>query len=112
MKKNLLAKILSIAAAVLLSNPGARAAGDLDQGRVKARQCAVCHGIDGLAKRPDVPHIAGESDIYLINQLEAFRSGKRLHEIMSIVAADLSDQDIADLVAWYSAIEISVKTPQ
>ncbi len=102
--------ILAIMA--LLSAGPVLAAGSKDDGRSKARQCAVCHGIDGVSKRPDVPHIAGESIIYLKAQLEAFRSGKRHHREMSIVAQGLSDADIADLIAWYSAIEFTVVLPE
>ena len=102
--------ILAIMA--LLSAGPVLAAGSKDDGRSKARQCAVCHGIDGVSKRPDVPHIAGESNVYLKAQLEAFRSGKRHHREMSIVAQGLSDDDIADLIAWYSAIKFSVELPE
>ncbi len=101
-----------LAPALLVPNAGARAAGDVAAGKQKAQQCAVCHGIDGLAKRPDAPHLAGESELYLIKQLKAFRSGERQDEMMSIVAADLSDQDMADLAAWYSAITVSVELPE
>ena len=86
-------------------------AGDASVGRRMASQCAGCHGIDGIAKRPDVPHIAGESDIYLRAQLEAFRSGDRHHEQMSIIAQGLDDDDIAHLIAWYSSIRFSVTVP-
>ena len=86
-------------------------AGDTETGRGLARQCAGCPGIDGVAKRPDVPHIAGESDIYLQAQLEAFRSGDRHHEQMTIIAQGLSDEDIDHLIAWYSSIEFSVNLP-
>ena len=87
-------------------------AADPAAGRQKAQQCQTCHGIDGIARLPEAPHIAGESEQYLAAQLEAFRSGKRQHEIMSIVAQNLSDQDIADLAAWYSSIKISVEVPE
>ena len=90
----------------------ASAAGDVATGRTMARQCAVCHGIDGAAKRPDVPNIGGESEIYLKSQLEAFRSGARHHEQMTIIAQGLTDDDIAHLIAWYSAIEMTVKMPE
>jgi cytochrome c553 len=95
-----------------LPTMAARAAGDAAVGRDKAQQCAVCHGIDGLARQPDVPHIAGDSPIYLKKQLEAYRAGERRHEQMSIIAKDLSDEDIADLVAWYARLEISVTMPE
>lgn len=96
--------------AALLSSP-ASAAGDATVGREKAQQCAVCHGIDGAAVVPDAPNIGGESAIYLTKQLEAFRSGERRHEQMSIIAEGLSDQDIADLAAWYASIAFEVRVP-
>ena len=86
-------------------------AGDAATGRRMAAQCAGCHGIDGVAKRPDVPHIAGESDIYLQAQLEAFRSGDRHHEQMTIIAQGLDDEDIGHLIAWYSSIRFTVELP-
>lgn len=86
-------------------------AADAKAGRQKAVACRTCHGIDGIAKIPIAPHIAGENQVYLITQLKAFRSGKRQHEIMSVVAAELSDADIADLAAWYAAIKITVEMP-
>ena len=89
----------------------ALAAGDREAGRDKARACAVCHGLDGAAKRPDVPNIGGESVLYLKKQLEAFRSGERRHEQMSIIAEGLSDEDIADVSAWYAAILFEVRIP-
>ena len=81
-------------------------------GKKKAAACRTCHGIDGIARIPIAPHIAGESEIYLQTQLKAFRSGKREHEIMSVIAKDLSDEDIADLAAWYSSIKFSVEMPE
>ena len=87
--------------------------GDAAAGREKAAsQCQTCHGIDGLARMPEAPHIAGESEVYLTNQLEAFRSGRRQHPIMSVVAQGLSDEDIGDVAAWYSSIGISVEVPE
>jgi cytochrome c553 len=91
--------------------PAAEAA-DATAGRQKARQCQTCHGIDGIARIPIAPHIAGESQIYLETQLKAFRSGKRENEIMSVIAKNLSDEDISDLAAWYASIEISVTVPE
>jgi cytochrome c553 len=106
--------LLGLAAgAVATLGPSApAAAADAAAGRQKARQCQTCHGIDGIAKIPIAPHIAGESQIYLETQLKAFRSGKREHEIMSVIAKDLSDADIADLSAWYASIEITATMPE
>ena len=90
----------------------ALANGDPAAGRQKARQCSTCHGVDGLAKIPIAPHIAGENFTYLKSQLQNFRSGRREHEIMTVVASTLSDEDIDDLAAWYSSIHISVAVPE
>ena len=87
-------------------------AGDAAAGREKARKCQPCHGIDGIARLPAAPHIAGENVAYLSAQLKAFRSGKRVHEIMSLIARDLTDEDIADLAAWYASIKIMVEIPE
>ena len=84
---------------------------DAAAGRQKAQQCAVCHGLDGVAKTPDAANLAGESTYYLTRQLEAFRSGERKHEQMSIIAQGLSDEDIADLADWYSSIKVTVEMP-
>lgn len=80
-------------------------------GKQKTVQCRTCHGVDGIARIPIAPHLAGESEIYLQTQLKAFRSGKREHEMMSVVAKSLSDDDIADLSAWYASIKITATMP-
>ena len=87
-------------------------AGDAAAGRDKAAACRACHGLDGIARLPNAPHIAGESELYLIAQLRAFRSGERKSELMSVVAQSLSDDDIADLAAWYASIEFTVTLPE
>lgn len=87
-------------------------AGDLAAGRDKAAVCAPCHGVDGLAKQAHVPNIAGNSDIYLKKQLEAFRAGQRQDPQMSFIAQDLSDEEIDNLATWYAAIEVLVTLPE
>lgn len=76
--------------------------GDPQAGRRLAGQCRTCHGLDGIARIPIAPNIGGEHAAYIAAQLDAFRSGAREHEMMSIVARGLTDQQIADLAAWYS----------
>ncbi|HUP29758.1 MAG TPA: cytochrome c [Usitatibacter sp.] len=78
-------------------------------GRAKAQPCAVCHGVSGLSSAPDTPHLAGQPRIYLVQQLRAFRSGKRSHEVMNVIAKPLSDADIDELAEWYAAIEVEVR---
>ncbi|MGH9697536.1 MAG: c-type cytochrome [Bryobacteraceae bacterium] len=84
------------------------AAGDVKTGRAKALMCQACHGLDGLSKTPDAPNIAGQIEPYLVAQLQAYKSGARKNDAMSVVAPSLSDKDIEDLAAYFSAIEINV----
>ena len=90
---------------------GSACAGDIAAGRKKALQCQTCHGMDGLSKLPEAPHLAGQPEPYLIKSLDEYRKGVRQNEMMSIVAKELSDADIADLAAYYSAIEITATPP-
>jgi cytochrome c553 len=104
----------AVAAAGLLMAAGglAFAAGDPVAGRRKALQCQTCHGLDGLSKLPEAPHLAGQPEPYLVKSLNDYRHGVRKHDMMTIVVAPLTDQDVADLAAYYAAIEITVKSPQ
>lgn len=97
--------------ALLVLAPQVVLGADPAAGRQKAGMCQTCHGIDGVGKMPDVPNIGGESAFYLMRQLEQFKSGERRHEQMSIIAQSLSEDDIADLAAWYSSIVFSVTLP-
>ncbi len=96
--------------ASLLTPTAIAAAGDLVAGRHLAAACRVCHGIDGISVRPDAPNIAGQLEPYLRQQLLDYRSGKRQHAVMGVVAKGLSDSDIENLAAYYSSIRISVET--
>ncbi|KAF0674822.1 c-type cytochrome [Profundibacterium mesophilum] len=107
-------RALIVAGGVFLA--GAASAQDLPQGdpaegRKLANMCRTCHGIDGFAKIPIAPHIGGEPAGYIAAQLTAFRSGARMHEMMSVVAASLSDRQIADVAAWYGAQQVSASVP-
>jgi cytochrome c553 len=90
----------------------ALAAGDIAAGRRKALQCQTCHGLDGLSKLPEAPHIAGQPEPYLVKSLNDYRQGVRKNEMMTIVVQQLNDQDVADLAAYYSAIAIEVRPPK
>lgn len=99
-------------ASLLLAGGGLSHAGDVKAGRAKAMMCQACHGLDGLSKTPDAPNIAGQIESYLVAQLQAFKTGLRKNEAMSVVTPPLSDKDIEDLAAYFSAIEIKiVKVP-
>jgi cytochrome c553 len=106
----------SVAAAALVAAAcaaGASFAADPAAGKkVASGMCAVCHGVDGIAKQPDAPHLAAENVEYLLRQLKAFKSGERKHEQMSIIAQSLSDEQMADVAAWYSQIKIKAEMPK
>lgn len=87
-------------------------AADALAGKKKAAMCAVCHGIDGLSKNPDAPNLAGNNANYIMKQLHAFQSGARQHEQMTIIAQSLSEEDVANLAAWYSGLKVTVEMPQ
>ena len=86
-------------------------ANDTDAGRIKARACAVCHGQLGVSNQPDAPHLAGQPPLYLATQLRAYRSGARKHEVMGVLAKALTDDDIAQLAAWFSSVRIEATAP-
>jgi cytochrome c553 len=83
-------------------------AGDPLAGRKLARSCAACHGINGIANTPDAANLAGQSSNYIVRQLLAFRSGERKNDTMSIMAASLTDAQIADVAAYFGQIQIQV----
>ncbi|NDW35336.1 cytochrome c [Salipiger sp. PrR007] len=87
-------------------------AGDPAAGRKVANMCRTCHGIDGMAQIPIAPNIGGEPETYLESQLMAFKSGAREHEMMSVVAAGLTAQQIADVAAWYGSHSASASLPE
>lgn len=83
------------------------AAGNADAGKKKADMCIGCHGIPGYQNSfPEihkVPMISGQSDKYIVAALTAYKSGERKHPSMRGIAGSLSEQDMADLAAYYSA---------
>ena len=107
-RRGMLVAKLVASAGLLLAAAGASHAGDVKAGMAKAMMCQACHGLDGLSKTPDAPNIAGQIEPYLIAQLQAFKSGVRKNDAMSVVSPSLSDTDIEDLAAYFSAIEINI----
>jgi cytochrome c553 len=84
-------------------------AGDIDAGKARAGMCATCHGPLGVSQLPNAPHLAGQPEIYTIEQLKQYRDGKRANAVMAVIAKSLSDKDIEDLAAWYGSITFTVK---
>jgi cytochrome c553 len=99
---------LAVLAAAVLSVASAAQAADAKAGRQKALQCQTCHGLDGMSKIPEAPHLAGQVEGYIVKALKDYKSGARKNEMMSVVAPNLSDADMGDLAAYYAAIQIEV----
>jgi cytochrome c553 len=81
------------------------AAGDPAAGAQKNRMCQGCHGIPGYRYAyPDyrVPRLGGQHAQYIVNALKEYQSKARSNPTMQAIAADLSDQDMQDLAAYYS----------
>lgn len=79
--------------------------GDPDRGRIKADTCLGCHAIASYTNTYPVyhvPKVGGQNEAYLISALLAYRSGQRHHETMQGNAGALSDQDIADIAAFFA----------
>ena len=99
-------KRILLTAALMAAPFAAVAAGDPAAGESKAAVCAACHGANGKAMIPTYPNLAGQNAGYLEGALKAYRSQERTGfqaAIMYGMSANLSDQDIADLAAYYSA---------
>lgn len=91
------------AIAALALAPAAVAAGDVEAGRVKANTCMGCHGIpnyNNVYPTYRVPKLGGQSAEYLAAAIKAYKTGERPHKTMQAQAANLSDQDIADIAAY------------
>ncbi len=96
--------MLAIMAFFLVSLQPASAAGDIDAGKAKAATCAACHGVNGKASLPEQPNLAAQGEKYLIKQLQDFKSGARNNPVMMPMAANLSEQDMADIAAFYASL--------
>jgi cytochrome c553 len=89
----------------LLLLQSAHASGDATRGEEKAKTvCAACHGAHGESAGPDFPKLAGQPQDYIEHALKHYKGGvRRKNAIMMGMAAGLSEQDIADLAAWFSS---------
>ena len=81
-----------------------QAAGDSQAGKAKATACAGCHGSKGEGKKP-YPALAGKSESEIVQALQDYKSGKRANPIMKSFATPLSDQDMANLAAYYTSLK-------
>lgn len=80
-------------------------AGDAAAGKAKSLSCTACHGAEGISTMDIWPNLAGQKEGYLTKQLKAFRDGSRSEPTMDPMAKPLSDEDIADLAAYFSSLK-------
>ena len=79
--------------------------GSIEAGKQKAVTCAACHGQNGISPSSDFPYLAGQVPGYIASQLAKFKSGERENAIMLGMSAALTEQDMADLDAYYVSLE-------
>ncbi len=80
--------------------------GDVSRGKELAERCSHCHGENGIGVEPEVPNLAGQLAAYTYKQLQHYKAkGPRNHNPMRRRVSRLSDQDMADVSAWYASLE-------
>jgi cytochrome c553 len=97
---------LALISSVLVVSSAQAFEGDPDRGRVKADSCLGCHAIPSYTNTYPtyhVPKVGGQNEAYIVSALLAYRSGQRAHDTMHINALALSDQDIADIAAFFAS---------
>ena len=102
-----IAAALTLAAQTAFAQaPGGAKPGDGKAGQQKSSMCAGCHSIPGYKTAfpavYSVPRLDGQHGAYIIKALQAYKSGERKHPSMRAIAASLTDQDMADLAAFFA----------
>ena len=97
--KTLYAAVFS---AFLVSSASSVMAADAEVEAIVSNTCATCHGAKGHSTSPIFPSLAGQNQEYLVKQLQDFRSKKRVSDTMGPQAANLTDQNIAGLAAFFA----------
>ncbi|MDO8533591.1 MAG: cytochrome c [Xanthobacteraceae bacterium] len=96
--------LLIVGVIALLGIGNAQAAGDVQAGKAKAGICAGCHGANGEGVAPN-PTLAGKKEDQLIQAMKDYKSGRRDNAVMKAFASQLSDQDMANLAAYYASLK-------
>lgn len=84
------------------ATPGA-ATGTVEAGQTKSTSCIACHGLNGNSVNPVWPSLAGQHQQYIVKQLKAFKNDERVDPLMTPMAKTLSDADMEDIGAYFSA---------
>lgn len=79
-------------------------AADAEAGKAKSAVCVACHGADGISPNDLWPNLKGQKEAYTIKQLKAFKDGTRKDPLMSPMSTPLSDEDMANLAAYYGSL--------
>ena len=95
--------ILSLLFTLGFSQVSVAVEGSVEAGKAKSTVCAACHGPTGKNAIPTYPNLAGQHAPYIVNQLKGFQDGTRSDPMMTPMAAGLSEQDMADLAAYFSS---------
>jgi cytochrome c553 len=96
-----------LSSVLLLASLPAFAAGDATAGQAKSAVCAACHGADGNSVVPNWPKLAGQHEQYLARQIALIQSGARVVPEMVAIVPGLTEQDIADLAAWFASQQVA-----
>ncbi|MBM4232835.1 MAG: c-type cytochrome [Gammaproteobacteria bacterium] len=99
---NTFATALATTVLAVVLMPVTQARGNAEAGATKAAVCSACHGINGNSVNPEWPNLAGQNARYTEEQLRLFRAGHRNNLVMYPLAMALTDEDIADLAAYFS----------
>ena len=108
MNKLLVSLLLTLGVTGIAQAAGTALVGDAAAGQAKTAVCGACHGPDGNSMAPNFPKLAGQGDRYLLKQLHEIKDGKRQVLEMTGLLANLNDQDLADIAAYYSSQKGSV----
>lgn len=96
-------QVMIVAAALALVSLPAVADGNPVAGKAESQVCQSCHGVDGNSASAQFPRLAGQHRTYLVKALMDYRSGARKNAIMNGMAAQLTNQQIEDVAAYFSS---------
>lgn len=102
--------VITMSLLISMAFTPAQAGGDPEAGKTKSASCAACHGADGNSINPEWPKLGGQHAGYIVQQLRYFTDGERDNATMKGMAANLSDEDRADLAAYYASQKVNYGT--